>query len=139
MNIQSPSFSKNNLGIGWMQNNVKIPVIFYPTERSRHAIAITTQADNLKNKYYLMCKQTKWYKEMIKIVIMNHTVKLLWDYKFNVQKTTSFTLPNLINKRKENMDFTSVIWCIHKKTHQRKSNQKLGFEIITSENTQNFT
>ena len=70
---------------------------------------------------------------------MNHTVKLLWDYKFNVQKTTSFTLPNLINKRKENMDFTSVIWCIHKKTHQRKRNQKLGFEIITSENTQNFT
>ena len=77
-------------------------------------------------EYHLVKKEVKWYKERWTRghVLENARAKLLWDFEFNLQKTTAARRPDLILEDKEKKYIGYVTWHAHSKLTLRKKGMK---------------
>ena len=70
---------------------------------SRHNRALMVMAIAWAKEYGLVGKETKWYKENWARgqVLENSNAKLVWDFEFNLRKTTTSRRPDLVLEDKE--------------------------------------
>ena len=70
---------------------------------SRHNRALMVMAIAWAKEYGLVGKETKWYKENWARgqVLENSNAKLVWDFEFNLRKTTTSRRPDLVLENKE--------------------------------------
>ena len=70
---------------------------------SQHNRALMVMAIAWAKEYGLVGKETKWYKENWArgLVLENSNAKLVWDFEFNLRKTTTSRRPDLVLEDKE--------------------------------------
>ena len=68
-----------------------------------HSRALIVMAVAWVKEYHLVKKEVKWYKEKWTggHVLENARAKLLWDFEFNLRKTTAARRPDLILEDKK--------------------------------------
>ena len=70
---------------------------------ARHNRALIVMAIAWAKEYGLVGKETKWYMEnwVRGQVLENSHAKLVWDFEFNLRKTTTSRRPDLVLEDKE--------------------------------------
>ena len=94
----------------------------------QHNRALMVMAIAWAKEYRLVRKETKWYKEnWVKgQVLENSNAKLVWDFEFNLRKTTTSRRPDLVLEDKEK----KKIWicdmaCLQQANIAAKRNEKV--------------
>ena len=105
---------------------------------TRHNRALMVMAVAWAKEYHLVQKEVKWYKERWTRghVLENARAKLLWDFEFNLRKTTAARRPDLILEDKEkkyiwicDMACPQEINVEEKKNEKRTKYRQLAFEL----------
>ena len=78
----------------------------------------------------LLDRNVKWYQEKWKRghVLENFQAKLVWDFEFNLRKTTISRRPNLMLEEKQ----TKTIWICHMACPQENKIEKKRLEKRTN-------
>ena len=113
----------------------KIANIEYLT---RHNRALMVMAVAWAKEYHLVKKEVKWYKERWTRghVLENAQAKLVWDFEFNLWKTTTARRPDLILEDKEkkyiwisDMECPQEINTVEKSNEKQTEYRQLAFEL----------
>ena len=93
---------------------------------TRHNRALMVMAVAWAKEYHLVKKEVKWYKERWTRghVLENARAKLVWDFEFNLRKTTTARRPDLILEDKEKSIYGYVTWHANRKLTLRKKEMK---------------
>ena len=78
-------------------------------------------------EYGLVARETKWYKKnwIRGQVLENSSAKLVWDFEFNLRKTTTSRRPDLILEDKErNRIWVCDMACPQQANQQQKETRK---------------
>ena len=105
---------------------------------ARHNRASMLMAIAWAQEYELVGKEAKWYKENSARghVLENSSAKLVWDFEFNLHKTTASRRPDLVfeNKDRKNIWICDMA-CLQQANIAAKRNEKvtkyrqLAFEL----------
>ena len=105
---------------------------------TRHNRALMVMAIAWAKEYHLVKKEVKWYKERWtrRHVLENARAKLLWDFEFNLRKTTAARRPDQILEDKErkyawicDMACPQKINIEEKRNEKRTKYRQLAFEL----------
>ena len=97
---------------------------------ARHNRALMVMAVAWAKEQNLLDQNVKWYQEKWKRghVLENSQAKLVWDFKFNLRKTTTFRRPDLMLEEKQ----TNTIWICDMAYPQENNIEKKRLEKRTN-------
>ena len=105
---------------------------------TRHNRALMVMAVACAKEYHLVKKKVKWYKERWTRgrILKNAIAKLVWDFEFNLRKSTTARRPDLILEDKEkkyvwicDMACPQEISIVEKRNEKQTKYRQLTFEL----------